>query len=402
MVAEKDTGGLMSEGLLFETLCGGVGKTSTFDILFIHGLTGDIRTSWSSDGEDDSFWPAWLCQDFPAARIMALGYPASVFGKWAKKEMTLYERAENALEHLATYHIGKRPLLFITHSLGGLLAKQILRTSNEASDSDWKALISNTKMVAFIATPHSGVCLAGVLKQFAKPFASTHIAALSNDCGQLDDLNKAYREIAPAHSIRSIAYYEKFKTHNTLLVDSQSADPGTAGTRAVAIDADHITICKPESRDSTIYRSIRRHIQRIAPKSMASSQFGIPDYGKTHDGDRRDLLQKLVDANRETDYASALEHQNIFAKKYYRLGLHTEAKELHDDLLSAVEQRFIMHVYNAAICKNASEKDILAAIQDDVIDPICKAYGNAKLAPIDILRAIYFLTQQCHIKWDHQ
>ena len=218
----------MSEGLVFQSVC--ANGAGVFDLVFIHGLTGGPHETWSAEnGKHEAYWPAWFCSDFPGASVNALGFPASVFGKWAKKEMNLYERAENVLEAMVSHEIGTRPLGFVTHSLGGLLAKQILRTSNESGDPDWKAVVTSTKMVAFLATPHNGASLAGVLKHYAKPFTSSHIAALSNDCGQLDDLNNAYREIALAHSIKTVAYYEKFKTNHVLLVDQHSANPGVSG-----------------------------------------------------------------------------------------------------------------------------------------------------------------------------
>ena len=121
----------MTEGLTFETVCGNAG--GVFDVVFIHGLTGNPQETWSAqNGQEIVFWPSWFCNDFPGVSVYALGFPASVFGKWAKKEMTLYERAENVLEALAVHGMGARPLSFVTHSLGGLLAKQILRTSNES------------------------------------------------------------------------------------------------------------------------------------------------------------------------------------------------------------------------------------------------------------------------------
>lgn len=393
----------MSEELSFTSVCGD--GSAAFDLIFIHGLTGDAKETWASKNpkNEDIYWPNWFCSDFPTIRVHTLGYPASVFGKWAKKEMTLYERAENALESLVTHQIGKRPLGFITHSLGGLLAKQILRTANETNDDDWKAVVTSTKLVAFLATPHSGASLAGLLKQYAKPITSNHIAALSNDCGQLDDLNNSYREIAPTYSIKTVAYYEKFKTNNILLVDQHSANPGTSGTRPIALDSDHIDICKPKSSDALIYQSIRRHLSKVVPsQKFSAASFGYPDYGQAHESDRRDLLQKLIDAGREHQYQSAREQQNAFAQNYYRLGLHTDAKNLHDEMLSEIEQRFNLHVYENHICKKSADDQIAKTIQEQVVDPICLKYKAHRLPATEVIRAIYFLTQQCHIKWDHK
>jgi triacylglycerol esterase/lipase EstA (alpha/beta hydrolase family) len=70
--------------------------------------------------------------------------------------MTLFETAESTLEYLASYNIGARPLAFIAHSLGGLLVKQMLRTAKETAEAGWNAIGAGTRLVVFIATPHTG------------------------------------------------------------------------------------------------------------------------------------------------------------------------------------------------------------------------------------------------------
>jgi hypothetical protein len=267
----------MEEQLVFKNICSG--QNCQFDVVFVHGLTGDCVETWTAkNGAKEVYWPTWLCEDFPVG-VHAIGYPASVYSKWAKKEMNLYERAKNALEYLVSNNIGQRPVAFITHSLGGILTKQILRTANEAADGDWKKLLVQTKLVAFLATPHTGSSLAELLKNYGKPFSSNYVTALSNDCGQLDDLNSAYRNFAPANSIQSIAYYEKYKIRNILFVDQHSADPGITGTEAIALDADHLSICKPKAREEVLYRSLSRHLakQLAAASCLTSARFDIDD-----------------------------------------------------------------------------------------------------------------------------
>lgn len=48
---------------------------TTMDVVFIHGLNGDLLKTWTDDG--DCFWPNWLLEDFPEADIWAVGYDAS-------------------------------------------------------------------------------------------------------------------------------------------------------------------------------------------------------------------------------------------------------------------------------------------------------------------------------------
>jgi hypothetical protein len=326
--------------------------------------------------------------------------------KWAKQEMNLHERANNMLEQLAAYGIGDRPIIMITHSLGGLLAKEMLRASNECTDAAWKRVVENTRLVAFLSTPHSGATLGVVLKFFIPRLASGHVELLSNSSGFLTNLNQSYRELTAQRNIATVSYYETFKTKNIVLVVSEeSADPGVSGTRPIAVEADHITICKPDSRNSFIYISLVRHIAGVlksCPPSIACDFFAADDYAQKAEADRRDLLQKLIDAGREREYRRANDLQNKFAQRYYKLGLYTDARNKSDELLASVEQRFMTHVYSTKICRGAPDGEIAEAVQTHVIDALAgtKVAGAGSVSPAVVLQALYFLTEQCFIQWD--
>ena len=394
----------MSDFNPISLVCGADG--AVLDVIFVHGLTGSPSDTWTTDQQE--YWPEWLCADLPGVAVYAVGYSASIFEKWAKKEMNLHERANNLLEHLAAFGFGKRPIAFITHSLGGLLVKEVLRTSKECSDDGWRLVTGNTRLAAFLATPHTGASLASTIKLIAPRISSSHIDLLSNDSGYLTSLNQSYRDLAQATDIITVSYYEKWKTKNAAIVVSpESADPGVGRTRPVAVDADHITICKPKDRKALIYISLTRHLKVVYNKcksevpSGSTSAFDADDYAKASDSDRRDLLQKLIDAGREHEYQTANDFQNKFAQRYYRLGLLTEAKLKSDELLSTVHQRFVTHVYSARICRHASDDEIALSLQSNVIDALCSGPDTGQRpSATAILQALYFLTEQCYIRWD--
>lgn len=394
----------MTGGIEFQHVCGEA-ENAQLDVLFIHGLTGDSSGTWSA-GETKEFWPAWLCENFPSIRIYTVGYPSSIFVKWAKKEMNIHERASNIIEQLASCRIGMRPIAFVTHSLGGLLAKEIMRACNESGDDGWHSIIDQTKLVIFMATPHKGAAVAATVKLIAPRISSKFIDLLSNDSGYLTNLNQSYRDLAAANEIYTISYYEKFKTNNSILVVSaESADPGVGKTRTVGIDADHINICKPVDRDALIYISLCRHLEKVLESCPAvmtgdGNSFAPDDYSQASDTDRRNLLQKLIDAGREYEYQKANDLQNKFARKYHKLGLYTDAKQKNDAVLSAVEQRFITHVFNTKICNGANDEEIATALQNYVIDPIARNAELGAPSPSAVLQALYFLTEQCYIQWD--
>ena len=229
----------MTSELQFTHVCGGQDQ-ARLDVLFIHGLTGNPTETWKS-GDDQEFWPLWLCEKFQDICIYTVGYPSSIFEKWAKKEMNLHERAENIIEYLASFGIGKRPIAMVTHSLGGLIAKEILRACNESGDDGWHCISDQTRLAVFMATPHKGAALAATVNLFLPRISSDYIRALSNENGYLTSLNKAYRDLSAANDITTVPYYEKYRTQNiTLIVSEESADPGAGLTRPVGVDADHI------------------------------------------------------------------------------------------------------------------------------------------------------------------
>jgi protein SERAC1 len=396
----------MGDGLQFEHVCGDK-NAAMLDIVFIHGIAGDPKETWTNLGGD--FWPSWLADDLSGVCIHTAGYPASVFAKWAKKEMTLHERASSLAEHIVSHGIGRRPLVIICHSLGGLLAKEMFRACCEAQDEDWNALGDQLRLVVFFATPHKGAVLAAIVKALIPRVTSPSIEALSNDAGYLTNLNNGYRDLAVKKGLTTVAYYEKYKTGNAaLVVSEESADPGCTKTRPIPVDADHIAICKPVSKDAPAYLSVRRHIGKVLDRcptvsvsvSDPDGGLGPDDYSMPSELDRRTLHAKLIDAGREYEYSNANSLQNRFARKYHKLGLFTEAKTRHDSILSAVEQRFLTHVYGPKICAGAPESEIAAAVQEHVIDPLCASPEHRNLSNSTILQALYYLTEQCHIQWD--
>lgn len=235
------------------------------DVIFVHGLSGDAKATWDCGGTD-GYWPVWLAKDIPNCNIFSLGYGAAVYEKLAKQEMDMFERAENILEYFAGKTIGQRPIVFVAHSLGGILTKMILRASVDSEDEDWVAVSLATQLVIFLSTPHTGASIARVID--AIPGSSRHIKMLANEFGMLQDLNKAYRRFANSRAdLVTKVYYEKHATMKSVLVVSrESADPGVAGPEPVAVDRDHFTICKPKDRDDVAYRGIKRYIEKICAK----------------------------------------------------------------------------------------------------------------------------------------
>lgn len=244
------------------------------DVIFVHGLGGDGLTTWTRRGSND-FWPEWLAEDLPPVRVWSLTYPASAT-KWTTRGegMALPDRAANLIDALRCHGVGDRPIVFICHSLGGLIVKQILRHSTELEISEWASISRSTLGVAFLATPHAGSSLATFARAFAMPRATKTILALEAHCPHLKDLGDWYRQNVRRLDIETVAYAENRKIRRGIrlltVVNPTSANPGIEDCITISIDADHIDICKPDSRSADTYRRIeafvRRQLRRVEPR----------------------------------------------------------------------------------------------------------------------------------------
>ena len=152
-------------------ICGTEAAGRKADVVFVHGLGGDWVRTWRHGPDHTTSWPHWLGQDFPEVGVWSLGYAASPT-KWTRPlgwiseryrdaghGMALPDRALQVLDLMVQRGLGTRPLFFICHSLGGLVAKQILRASSDDTGR-LKNVYANTRAVLFLATPHAGATLA--------------------------------------------------------------------------------------------------------------------------------------------------------------------------------------------------------------------------------------------------
>ena len=249
------------------------------DVVFVHGLGGDYASTWAPDGAVDC-WLDWLVEDIPGIAVWSIQYPAGAT-KWAAKGegMALPERAAGLIQ-IMTYHgIGSRKVIFVCHSLGGLMIKQILRNSWDMAKPEWRVIVDATVGVAFLATPHAGSGLATIAKAMRLSRATRTTLALAANDPHLKELADWYRQNTPTLGIQTIAYSESRKMRRGIrlftVVSATSADPGITGCIATSVDSDHISICKPIGRDAVVYQGIetfiRTQLARIADLGSASS-----------------------------------------------------------------------------------------------------------------------------------
>ena len=96
-------------------------------IVAVHGLYGDPKNTWTSR-QANAFWlKDFLPHDVPNARVMTFGYNAdAAFGNTTAD---IADHAKSLLSSLIDKREEndelRRPIIFIGHSLGGIVIKQV-------------------------------------------------------------------------------------------------------------------------------------------------------------------------------------------------------------------------------------------------------------------------------------
>lgn len=128
--------------------------------MFIHGLTGNRETTWTH--KNGTFWPSLLGDDIENARVMTFGYDADVVRLWGTAGSNNLRNDGKDLafdvSNLRT-DCEERPIIFVAHSLGGLVCEQALLICREG-DPDLEQLFLAIRGIVFMGTPHGGSHLA--------------------------------------------------------------------------------------------------------------------------------------------------------------------------------------------------------------------------------------------------
>jgi pimeloyl-ACP methyl ester carboxylesterase len=229
------------------------------DVIFVHGLGGNARSTWHpEERQDDNFWLSWLSKDIEDVGIWSFGYEAEP-SKFKGSAMPIFDQASNLLEWIEIKGLGQKPLIFITHSLGGLLVKSMLNTAQTYRKQE---IIEQTKGIVFLATPHTGSHLANLISKIGTIARTTvSVEELKSHSPQLRQLNEWYRENARNFGIVTKVYYETRPFNGILVVDEDSANLGIEGIKPIAVPEDHISIAKPKSKDNLVYLGVQRFIR---------------------------------------------------------------------------------------------------------------------------------------------
>lgn len=206
-------------------------------IVFVHGLFGDATSTWTCAA--GSYWPRMLLSDhaFDDSDIYVAAYDTPYVGN----RMTIDEIVANLDNRLEADHVfDHRDVIFVAHSLGGLVVQRFLITHREYA--------KQVSFIYFFSTPETGAQIANIGALFSQdPLLRELFPGDGND--YLQNLEAEWRAANFGNIFRYCAY-EKRTTRGILVVDRLSGTRDCGKT--FPMNENHLTIVKPcSTRDDT-------------------------------------------------------------------------------------------------------------------------------------------------------
>ncbi|KAL3446203.1 hypothetical protein BJX65DRAFT_131580 [Aspergillus insuetus] len=269
------------------------------DFVFVHGLNPRARhdhafNTWTH--ENGTFWPRdYLPQDIPNTRVFVYGYNSTVTDARTMSTASIKDHANtllNLLDMERNEQLGVRSpkIIWVGHSLGGLVIKQALLNAHE--DRKYTAIRTDTCGLVFFGTPHRGAkgvelgkIAANVARFVSRGHAKNDLLVCLEENGLFTrQMSSRFSHQLEDYQVVSFVEGKEVFIGGTgptsvshLVVDEESAILGLPGSREtrLKLDADHSQMCKVGSRGA-MYKLIKGNIKQIADQVVLAERGFVP------------------------------------------------------------------------------------------------------------------------------
>ncbi|KAL9471607.1 hypothetical protein ACSS6W_009548 [Trichoderma asperelloides] len=262
-------------------------QSPAVDIIAVTGLSGHAFGSWKARGGPDMWLRDFLPPSVPNARIMIYGYDTKLPG--SQSEASILELSKKLLESVKTSRSGEsknRPLIFIGHSLGGLVLKQALVQACDGSDDD-KAIFMSCYALMLFGVPNRGIETSSLMAMVKGQPNEALVRDLSESSRFLSLLQSMFYERFIIDGSRIICVYETQMTptvewsvktaswertgQKVMMVPHTSATHVSKNEKAydhLPIDADHSNIVKFHNPSNQDYAIMEARIKQLIDQAL--------------------------------------------------------------------------------------------------------------------------------------
>ncbi|KAI9035332.1 esterase/lipase family protein [Aspergillus affinis] len=234
----------------------------------------DVSTKRAKTGV---FWPADLLPFvIPNAKIFSYGYDADVIPGIFKSTSrnSILHHGNDLMVRLERVMDNKKPIIFVAHSLGGLVVKAAVQKCKTSSDMRYQSLYRRFDTVVFCGTPHR-VSEAGAWGKVARNLVAAAlrdsnpilVRDLEVDCRMLECIHLNFRKILLEGRIRIHTFQEGqglkgVKGFTGKVVDDFSARVDYKPETVETIDAGHLNMVRFKNERKPGFRALSRVLRR--------------------------------------------------------------------------------------------------------------------------------------------
>ena len=210
---------------------------------------------------------------FPQARIATWGYEVQIEKVFSPSgPATIFHHAQTLLSDLTILRncssSKSKPLVFVAHSLGGIVIKDALSWSRNELTC-YKEILPATKGVIFLGTPHHGSKVASLGKiafELAKVFlqhpATSVLRGLERNSEVLERITRSFGQVLAAGSLKVHSFRESLDTNGVRIVDAHSSSIGYSYETTSTLHANHRNMAKMSSAVDPKFQKVTSVIQR--------------------------------------------------------------------------------------------------------------------------------------------
>lgn len=258
------------------------------DIIFVHGLGGGSRKTWSKTNSLNHYWPQeWLPKDpaFKDVRIHSFGYNSD-YVKGKDNCLNVHHFGKSLLGEISTSpHLAdtNTAIVLIGHSMGGLVIKKAYILAKQ--DLLYQSLSKRFYAIYFLATPHRGSDSAKTLKNLLH-FAFSlraYVGDLQKGSTAIQVINDEFRQCSADIDLWS--FYETqhldLGMFSRLIVDPDSAVLGFREEKQMPMNANHRSICKFQTPGDPNYLVLRNALATTINSAIKQTRKSKDDSAKT-------------------------------------------------------------------------------------------------------------------------
>ncbi|KAI8713771.1 hypothetical protein NCS52_01222600 [Fusarium sp. LHS14.1] len=262
------------------------------DIVIIHGLKGHAYKTWTSplmsdavvdlpternnldemglrktrveqdfrtrDASSNAFLAQGSAtQDCPKARILTYGYDTKItkYTSGSTSKNSVFSHSKDFLFALGRIHAKDRPLIFLAHSLGGIVVREMLALSSTSPTDELCNIVTSTAAVKFLGTPHRGSPDLSAVGTWAKSVLGG--LRFQTNSTILDTLGLKTTDLERSQEAFSGLWFQ----HGFRVVPDTSSLIGDQRERAETLQANHMKMCRFSGRDDPNFVKVVGELQ---------------------------------------------------------------------------------------------------------------------------------------------